>query len=350
MDTILNKVVLLAFGILLCVSTNDISVYLVLVILVAICSAFVGFIYQKKTMHYLMFFACCLVGQFYPAAFYFLPVLFYDLCYYPFSVFWLVGLLAIIGKISPSIVVTIILGIITFLLCRMERKNTNLQKLYRKSQDDKTEMQLKLNSKNQELLEKCDTDMHLATMAERSRIAGEIHDNVGHLLTSSILQIGAILACNPSVEQVESLNTLQSTLSSGMDTIRESIHNLHDTARDLHDDIVKILNCKCECTLDYDIEEEPSKEIHICFLFAIKEALSNIHKHSNASKVQISLQEHPMFFQLEMKDNGSLQTVENQIGMGLKTMSQRVLALKGNFYISTDKGYKIFITIPKEGK
>ena len=45
-----------------------------------------------------------------------------------------------------------------------------------------------LTQKNKDLLEKQDYEIHVATLKERNRIAREIHDNVGHMLSRSLLQ------------------------------------------------------------------------------------------------------------------------------------------------------------------
>ena len=47
--------------------------------------------------------------------------------------------------------------------------------------------------KKQEPMEKQDYEIYLATLRERNRIAREIHDNVGHMLSRSILQMGALI-------------------------------------------------------------------------------------------------------------------------------------------------------------
>jgi len=54
-------------------------------------------------------------------------------------------------------------------------------------------MAMLLRQKNRELIEKQDYEIRLATLNERGRIAREIHDHVGHLLSRSILQIGALM-------------------------------------------------------------------------------------------------------------------------------------------------------------
>ena len=50
-----------------------------------------------------------------------------------------------------------------------------------------------LQEKNKNLMEKQDYEIYLATLRERNRIAREIHDNVGHMLSRSILQMGALI-------------------------------------------------------------------------------------------------------------------------------------------------------------
>lgn len=59
--------------------------------------------------------------------------------------------------------------------------------------DTSTELNLVLQEKNKNLMEKQDYEIYLATLRERNRIAREIHDNVGHMLSRSILQMGALV-------------------------------------------------------------------------------------------------------------------------------------------------------------
>lgn len=70
--------------------------------------------------------------------------------------------------------------------------------------------------------------MRLATLNERNRIAREIHDNVGHLLSRSLLQVGALQVVNRDETVRQGLDTMRDTLSGAMDSIRRSVHDLHD--------------------------------------------------------------------------------------------------------------------------
>ena len=57
-----------------------------------------------------------------------------------------------------------------------------------------------------------DYEIYLATLKERNRIAREIHDNVGHMLTRSILQLGALSVINKDETVGEAINDLSGTL------------------------------------------------------------------------------------------------------------------------------------------
>ena len=61
----------------------------------------------------------------------------------------------------------------------------------KRTRDDSRERDLLLSQKNKALLEKQDYEIYNATLKERNRIAREIHDNVGHVLSKFILMLGA---------------------------------------------------------------------------------------------------------------------------------------------------------------
>lgn len=229
------------------------------------------------------------------------------------------------------------------------------------SMDSHTEQNLLLEEKNQSLLARQDAEIYAATLKERNRIAREIHDNVGHLLSRSILMTGAIQTMNQSESLEEPLQQLDASLNLAMNSIRESVHNLHDDALNLEESTRQLVQDFqfCPITLHYDIGVEPPKSLRYAFLTITKEALANIIKHSNATRATITIREHPGLYQLEIKDNGtnavsamngrnpSLSMIETT-GMGLQNMQERVKQLNGTILFDTEHGFRIFITIPKQ--
>ncbi|MGC7323280.1 histidine kinase dimerization/phosphoacceptor domain-containing protein, partial [Mycobacteroides abscessus subsp. massiliense] len=93
------------------------------------------------------------------------------------------------------------------------------------------------------------------------RIAREIHDSVGHLLSSSLLQVGALLAVNKNEKTRGNLVALKETLTNAMNSIRSSVHDLYDESIDLYAQVYKLSRDFTFCRLDfnYELTSEPEK-------------------------------------------------------------------------------------------
>ncbi|MCH1982702.1 histidine kinase [Ruminococcus sp. OA3] len=245
----------------------------------------------------------------------------------------------------------ILLGCMTsMLLFWLNHAYQCLDLQFKRTRDDTTELNLLLQQKNQSLRDKQDYEIYTATLRERNRIAREIHDNVGHLLTRSILMTGALKAISREPVLTPSLDQLEDTLSSAMDNIRSSVHDLHDESINM-EEAVKSLIAEfsfCPVRLDYDITEAVPRDLKYGFISILKEALANIMKHSNATSAHIILREHPALYQLLIEDNGASGKPLAESGIGLINMRDRIWSLNGNIQISNDNGFRIFITVPKQ--
>lgn len=239
------------------------------------------------------------------------------------------------------------------LACQLEKKSrtcTELEQELRCQRDDSRERSLLLAQKNKALLEKQDYEIYNATLKERNRIAREIHDNVGHVLSRSILLVGALKTINKDAGSAPLLQKLEDSLNAAMNSIRSSVHDLHDEAVNLEEaerSMAKEFSF-CPVEFHYDMSRNIPREVKYCFISITKEALANVMRHSNATMVSITLREHPALYQLCIEDNGtSLELKEKKEGIGIVNMRERVTALKGTLQISKEKGFRIFIAIPK---
>lgn len=221
--------------------------------------------------------------------------------------------------------------------------------------DTDAELTMILREKNKGLMEKQDYEIYLATLRERNRIAREIHDNVGHMLSRSILQIGALKAIYKEDTIQSQLTSINDTLNSAMNSIRESVHDLHDDSIDLHQAVMeatKDMQNDYHVTVDYDMSRTVPRNVKYCLIAIVKEAMANVVKHSNGDKVSIILREHPAFYQLLVEDNGKNTEKDasylNGDGIGLSNMRERVNALNGTLSITNGDGFKLFITIRKD--
>ena len=190
-----------------------------------------------------------------------------------------------------------------------------LKKTHYELQDNKRKLERDSDLQRKILLEKQDEETHNATLNERNRIAREIHDNVGHQLSSAILQLGALRIVD---SESKPLITLEKTLNLAMDNIRQSVHNLYDTSIDLYLQLKMLTEDFkfCDIVLEYNVEEIYNSQIKYAIIAIVKEALSNIIKHSNATKVDVSMIEHPAFYQLIIYDNGGKLCIGDTDGIG----------------------------------
>ena len=267
---------------------------------------------------------------------------------------------------EPKCLLLLIVGILfAGVLQYQSEQYQKLSEQFHRTRDDGRELNILLQEKNQSLLEKQDYEIYTATLRERNRIAREIHDNVGHMLSRAILMVAAMRAVNREPSITEPLKQLEDTLSTAMTNVRESVHDLHDDSVNLKEALEGLAGeyAFCRVKLVYDMGYAIPREVKYSFITIVKEALNNVTKHSNATKVEILAREHPGLYQLVIEDNGSekgsgradnvtmREITEEPVetgGMGICNMKDRVRALGGNIQIYTDQGFRIYITVPKK--
>lgn len=370
---------LYGMGLLLTAETGIPAVIAALLACIYTC---VNLVWKEKYLHYITTAAFVAVGIVSREMWMFLPVVLYNmLCFYSPVYMGAGGI--IMACMAPAVregyglekEMFIVAGLAAAILLHgRTRRLDELEQEYKRSRDDSRELTLMLEKKNQDLLEKQDTEVYLATLKERNRIAREIHDNVGHMLSRSILMVGALKAINQNENLKVPMEQLDQTLNEAMTNVRQSVHDLHDESVNLKE-VMESLVAEfsfCPVQLTYDMGYDIPKEIKYSFIAITKEALNNVMRHSNADEVKILVREHPWLYQLIIEDNG---TSEERIqpdgdreeyaaqesvgktgndrntessGIGIKNMKERVRMLGGNMQIQKENGFRIFITVPKQ--
>lgn len=345
----------------------DYSLYAVIPAILIVLLSCLFYYFEDDRITLLGCFVYIAICYFIPAYIIMLPVLLYDIVKSKYQAFSLMIILLFIFNAShyslPYFLFTTLLMLAAMLLKVKTDKLNSLQTEYNELRDTSSSYSQLLEDKNQSILKNQDYEINLATLNERNRISKEIHDNIGHLLSRAILQVGALLTITKEKPIHDELSSLKGSLSQGMDDIRNSIHNMHDESVDLYSQIEEIIKDFTFCKIDfeYDISKPIPIALRYCFIAITKEALANIMKHSDATRVNIITREHPAIYQLIIKDNGFiseqkqsrisqyLETSEYREGMGLRNIADRVKAFNGNLNVSANDGFKIFITIPVPG-
>jgi signal transduction histidine kinase len=289
-----------------------------------------------------------------PQLVFFLPLIIYNTLFTTYQYFNLLALFPLVSfwnnaSLSEGVASSVLLLLGLWLCHRTD--SLEKMKLERNSlHDSERELFMKLECQNNELLREQDANINLATLNERNRIAREIHDSVGHLLSSSILQVGALLAVSKDENTRTALNSLKNTLNEAMNSIRSSVHNLFDESIDLYGQLRHLTKefTFCPIELQYNLGTDPGMNMKYAIIAIVKEALSNIMRHSNATQTTVSLYEHPAFYQLIIQDNGIVENYDPERGIGLSDIRDRVNSFHGITTITTKNGFRIFISLPKK--
>lgn len=290
-----------------------------------------------------------ILGVFLPLFFYEAAVSYGKSARYPlFAAICLLAVFSFRNEPPLYLALTLLLFFMALILSEKTKRMLQTERDFRLLRDTSTEYHLLLQQKNKDLMERQDYEIHAAALRERNRIAREIHDNVGHMLSRSILQAGALLAINQQENLKEPLHALKDTLSHAMDEIRNSVHDLHDDSVDLKQTVSDMLSefSGYQIHLNYDISGFVPAPVKYCFLAILKESLSNIARHSNATDISVTLQSHPSLYRLTVADNGT-DIHQAPSGIGILNMQERVRNLDGHFSVATDKGFVVFASIPR---
>ena len=198
-----------------------------------------------------------------------------------------------------------------------------------------------------------------ATICERNRIAREIHDSVGHVLTAQTIQLNNAVAFWQVDRQksYQFITESQQLVATALKEIRHSINTLRSdplAGKSLAKAIALLFQefssrtqINPDCTID--LNRAVSAEIKSTIYRVIQESLTNIAKHSQATTVKIELQDCDDLLYLAIADNGKgFNPEQNTTGFGIQGMKERISAVGGNLNISSSLGCgcQIAIAIP----
>ena len=259
-----------------------------------------------------------------------------------------------------TLLLTSILSVAAALLSLRTAQLEREQQRMRRTRDELQERALALEARNRDLADRQDYEVELATLAERARIAREIHDNVGHQLTRASLQAEALRVVHADEPRVAAdFTDVKRTVDEALQLVRASVHALNDNATDLSVQLERIVEgARSDSGPQIELEvlaEHTPANVANCFAAVLREALSNAMRHAHAKTITVRCMEHPSFYQLIVTDDGTggVRTGARSAtgGMGLASMRERVEALGGTFTAGSRvgaSGWRVFATIPKQ--
>jgi signal transduction histidine kinase len=196
---------------------------------------------------------------------------------------------------------------------------------------------------------------------ERKRMATDLHDGLGQLLTAVKYNLSG-LENKMSLQQEDKLcyEKVLSLIDESCKEVRNVSHNimpnaliklgLGDAVKDFKE---KIENKKLRVTLDtHGLNDRIETNVEIVVYRIIQECVNNSIKHSKANKLDIALINDNEGLHITVEDNGigfNKNAIEDYKGIGLRNIKTRVDYLKGELEIDTKlgKGTLVAITIPQ---
>lgn len=201
---------------------------------------------------------------------------------------------------------------------------------------------------NQRLREYALQVEELAITKERNRLAREIHDGIGHYLTTIHMQIQAaqaVLASNLQRSQ-EVLSTAQNLTQEALADIRRSVAALRAPPEEdlpLPEQITKMLKNTEPIGIlpDFNVVGEPyplAPQAALALYRVAQEGLNNTTKHAHASRIWVTLDyADPAQVRLTIRDDGhGADHLDG--GFGLLSLRERINLLNGYFNVSSAPG------------
>jgi two-component system sensor histidine kinase DesK len=192
-----------------------------------------------------------------------------------------------------------------------------------------------------------DTIEGLAKIAERERIARDLHDVLGHTLSLIALksQLASKLADRDPARAIAEIRDVEQIARTSLDELREAVAGYRGAgiSEELAHarDVLTSAGLQVECDAD-EVRLAPANESVLAL--AIREAVTNIVRHARASAVRVRLAATGTACRFEIHDDGVGGSANE--GMGLTGMRERVESHGGSLERTSDHGTRLVVTLP----
>ncbi|MED1127828.1 sensor histidine kinase [Bacillus paralicheniformis] len=213
-----------------------------------------------------------------------------------------------------------------------------------RSMNRRMELEQELDEANQQIKE-------LVKREERVRIARDLHDTLGHtlsLLTLKSQLVQRTIASDPERARKEA-REMETTSRAALKQVRELVSDMKTAT--IAEELIHIQQIlrAADITFEYmggsdfsNISPVTQNIVSMC----IREAATNIVKHSRATHCTISISQTDEKISITIKDDGMGMDQQTPFGNGLRGMKERLALIDGALDVSTHNGTVLNITVP----
>ncbi len=246
-------------------------------------------------------------------------------------------------------------GSLGYYLSEEKLKKLEAEKLYDKIRISEEN----LKEAYERLEQYSNTIEEISILRERNRISKEIHDIIGHTLSTQIIQLQAIpFVMDKSTDDAkEMLNTMLQNSKIGLEDVRRAVRALSPTSFDNFNGIFAIKellnnfekNSKVKVNLSISkYQFELSSDQSFTLYRVIQETLNNAIRHGKASIINVTMTFNEEDIYIYIKDDGEGVLNINE-SFGINNMKERIKSIGGeiNFHSSPSNGFETNIKVPR---
>lgn len=187
----------------------------------------------------------------------------------------------------------------------------------------------------------------LAKLAERERIARDMHDLLGHTLSVVVLksELAQKLMSRDPAKALQEMAEVERISRQGLSDVREAITGYRSSG--LAAEIEHVRDTLTAAGIDTSIEARPVTLLpaqESALTLALREAATNVIRHAAATKCHIRFYAQDGSALMEVQDDG--RGSDAPFGNGLTGMSERIQALGGVLMKETERGTRLLIRLP----
>src|SRR5882757_5766564 len=193
---------------------------------------------------------------------------------------------------------------------------------------------------------------NLAKVAERERIARDLHDLLGHTLTLVVLKselVERLIESDPASAKHEVME-IQQTARKALTEVREAVSGYRSQGLPVEikraEHTLQVAGIAMEYTdVDASVQDDVLPEQESVLTLALREAMTNVVRHSQATKCVVRLVREDRRVVLTVQDNG-VGLGSRGAGFGLRGMQERVEAAGGDLHIEGKNGTMLKVSLP----
>ena len=215
--------------------------------------------------------------------------------------------------------------------------------------EDEAELRFREVQRAREELQRLSSELLSAQEDERRKISRELHDEVGQVLSATMLALGNLRSSLTKSKTEDALRELQLVQDMTEQNAR-MVRNISLLLRpSMLDDLGLVAALKWlarevsrtgAIQVDVSAEDCPDvpQEHRTCVFRVVQEAVRNATRHSGGRQARIYVEREDGFLRVSVQDDGKGFDPAQETGIGILGMQERVIRLGGNFQVDSEAG------------